>query len=83
MKSGQMMTGTRQKWILDSGVSQHMTYNKKFLKDYQEFDVPKSVGLGDGRTMEAYRSGQVKISVETTQGRQMKLTWVEFFMFQN
>ena len=49
-----------------------MTSNKKLLKDDQGFDAHQSVRLGDGRTVEAYRPGQVKINVQTAHGRQMK-----------
>jgi hypothetical protein len=71
MTTGQVPSETSHTWILDSGASRHMTADKKLLKDYRKFDVPESVRLGDGRTVEAYGSGQVKITVETAPGKQL------------
>lgn len=43
------------KWFIDSGASSHMTWKGELLSNYEEFDVPEKVRLGDGRTVEAYR----------------------------
>ena len=69
--TGQVTSGINCNWILDSGASRHMTADKNVLKDYYRFDVPESVKLGDGRTVEAYGSGLVRITVETGQGKQL------------
>lgn len=66
-----MSAETSQHWILDSGASRHMTSNKKLLTDYRKFDIPETVRLGDGRTVEAYDSGQVRITVETNHRKQL------------
>ncbi len=46
-------TPSQEKWIVDSGATSHMTFQKDLLHDYQEFDVPEKVGLGDGRIVDA------------------------------
>ena len=47
-------------WIIDSGASKHMTFNRDVLRYYQEFETPEPVGLGDGRTVSALGTGKVK-----------------------
>ena len=56
------LTTTPEKWIIDSGASSHMTQNKKFLVDYEEFKEPQKISLGDGRTVEALGRGNVHFS---------------------
>ena len=53
-----------------------MTFNKRLLINYQKFDVPETVKLGDGRTVEAYGSGRVKIIIETSHGKQLTIHMV-------
>ena len=48
-------------WIIDSGASQHMTFQGKILYSYKEFETPEPVGLGDGHTVSALGSGKVKV----------------------
>ena len=67
--TGQPEGDLRQYWIVDSGASRHMTSNRKLLTDYCKFDVPETVKLGDGRSVEALGSGRVRISVETSRGK--------------
>ena len=47
-------------WIIDSGASRHMTYQRNVLRRYKEFTNPELVGLGDGRTVKALGTGDVK-----------------------
>ena len=50
------MTGvsqTQKKWIADSGATSHITYQKHLLNNYQEFDKPEKVGLGDRGVVDA------------------------------
>ena len=56
-------------WIIDSGASRHMTFQKELLRDYREFKTPQSVGLGDGHTVEALGAGRVKITTEVRGGK--------------
>ena len=34
----------KDKWIIDSGASRHMTFQEDILRDYKEFETPKNVG---------------------------------------
>ena len=40
-------------WIVDSGASSHMTQRKELLVNYEEFDKPQKVSMGDGHMVEA------------------------------
>ena len=48
-------------WIIDSGASRHMTFQGEILYNYNEFETPEPVGLGDGRIVSALGSGKVKV----------------------
>jgi len=41
-------------WIIDSGATQHMTFEKDCLSDYVEFKQPCVVNLGDNCSILAY-----------------------------
>lgn len=47
-------------WIIDSGASRHMTFRSDVLRRYKEFEKPEQFGLGDGRTVEALGTGDIK-----------------------
>ena len=49
------------RWLVDSGASGHMTYEKELLTDYKKFEKLEKVGLGDGRTVDAVGIGNVEI----------------------
>ena len=49
------------KWLVDSGASSHMTWNQKLLMDYEEFEIPEEVRLGDGRTVDAVGVGNIHV----------------------
>ncbi len=51
-------------WIVDSGATSHMTCLRELLGDYQEFDTPEKVSLGDGRTLNALGKGTAKVTVQ-------------------
>ena len=44
-------------WIIDSGATQHMTYERNNLSEYVEFKRPCRVNLGDNRVILAYGKG--------------------------
>lgn len=50
-------------WIIDSGASSHMTPVKEILVDYEEFEKPQMVCLGDGQTVEAFGRGNVHLTM--------------------
>ena len=54
---------SQEKWIVDSGATSHMTYQKHLLHDYREFDKPEKVGLGDGRVVDAVGTGSVCLTM--------------------
>ena len=56
-------------WIIDSGASRHMTFQKELLHGYKEFETPKPVGLGDGH-VEALGAGRVKIITKLRRGKE-------------
>ena len=51
-------------WLVDSGASSHMTWDKRLLTNYQEFVTPEKVGLGDGRTVDALGVGDIHLRME-------------------
>ncbi|XP_046845591.1 uncharacterized protein LOC124439411 [Xenia sp. Carnegie-2017] len=48
-------------WIIDSGATQHMTYDLEGLCNYVEFKQPCLVNLGDNRSILAYGKGTYKV----------------------
>ena len=52
-------------WLIDSGASSHMTYQRGIFADYHEFEQSEKVGLGDGRTVDAVGVGKVYIQVRS------------------
>ena len=60
--------GKRSDWIIDSGASCHMTWEKELFHEYKEL-LGSTVKLGDGRTVEAMGEGTVKVSVYRGDGK--------------
>ena len=50
-------------WWIDSGASQHMTFEKKGLRDYVEFKDPRRVKLADNSILLAYGKGSLRFSI--------------------
>ena len=46
-------------WIIDSGATSHMTFQKELLRNYKEFSTPEKIGFGDGRVVNALGSGSI------------------------
>ena len=55
-------------WIVDSGASRHMTWDRGQLDDYRTMDKPELVRLGDNHVVEAQGIGNVGISVVLDDG---------------
>ena len=52
------------KWLIDSGASSHMTWERSILTNYVEFKKAQKVGLGDGRTVDAVGIGNVHVNMQ-------------------
>ena len=51
------------RWLIDSGASRHMTNHKDQLSDYQQFNEKELVILGDGKKLEAFGKGNIKLQL--------------------
>ena len=49
-------------WIIDSGATSHMTWDKDLLENYKAFSSPEDVRLGDSHILKAYGIGTVRIN---------------------
>ena len=55
-------------WIIESGATQHMTYEKNRLVNYVEFKQPRKVNLGDDRTIHALGKGTYNLVADLGNG---------------
>ena len=62
---------TQNDWIIDSGASQHMTFECSVLHNYKNFEAPEPVGLGDGHTVSAVGVGKVKVITQLYNGERV------------
>lgn len=46
-------------WVADSGASSHMTYNKKWLRNYEEFEEPIKVRMANHSSIDALGIGDI------------------------
>ena len=53
----------KDKWLVDSGASSHMTQDKELLSDYREFEKSEKVELGDGHVVNAVGIGKVRVNM--------------------
>ena len=56
-------------WIIDSGASRHMTWDRGHLEDYRTLDNPELVRLGDNHVVEGEGIGNVRVRVVLEDGR--------------
>lgn len=63
-------------WIIDSGATSHMTANKDIILDYDEFDEPHPIILGDGKPVAAYGEGRIPFSTDEFSGTLESVLWV-------
>lgn len=63
-------------WIIDSGASNHLTPYREFLSDYEEFETPHSIIIGDGNSLQAYGQGKVPFESEEFEGTILNVLWV-------
>jgi len=69
-------------WIIDSGCTGHLINNENYFSECEELKEPVDVMLGDGRTLQASKFGQVDIIVEV-EGRQMNITLTNVLYVQH
>ena len=50
-------------WYIDSGASQHMSYDKEMMVDYVHFENPQKVRLGDNRVVQALGKGNIWLDI--------------------
>ena len=58
-RSFMAVQGDISTWISDSGASVHICPIFKWMSDYEEFDRPIDIGLGNQSTMQAYGAGNI------------------------
>ena len=61
-------------WIVDSGASSHMTQRKELLVNYEEFDKPQKVSMGDGHMVEACGKGDIQFMMIFEKDRSKRVT---------
>ena len=55
-------TLSREDWVLDSGCTRHMTYDRSLFKDYEHYRG--SVTLADGKSVDAMGRGSIILPIE-------------------
>ncbi|GMG39212.1 unnamed protein product [Aspergillus oryzae] len=60
-------TKSSDKWLVDSGATQHMTYSKEYMQNYKKMS-PVDVHLADDGVVQAVGSGDIVMSMKTPQG---------------
>ena len=56
-------------WWIDSGATQHMTFQKDDIENYTTFKAPLKVKLADDSTVNSYGKGQVRLSLSSEDGK--------------
>lgn len=76
MVSEVTVTKKEKGWIIDSGASEHMTYDRSSFSEYYEYEIPKHVRYGNNNKGEVAGIGniQVKSLVGYKQVRYITLT---------
>ena len=61
-------------WVIDSGASSHMTWDRSQLKDYKSLDKPEPIKLGDDHVLNAVGIGTVHLTLTLENGSTSKCT---------
>ena len=69
MSTGRPTADTADYWIVDSGATCHMSNKRVIYADFQNFQKPRSVTLGDGHSLEATWQGTVRLEVKLPSGK--------------
>ena len=57
------LPSSKEKWLLDSGASSHMTRNRDLFIEYEDLKTSENVGVGDGRVLTAVGIGSIKLDM--------------------
>lgn len=69
--------GKDHRWLLDSGATKHMTFQRELLQDYVAFSKPQKVMLGNDSMVEAHGSGTVKLRLRLKNGKEFEIPMLE------
>ena len=61
-------------WIVDSGASSHIMQRKELLVNYEEFDKPQKVSMGDSHMVEAFGKGDIRFTMTLENDRPKTVT---------
>ena len=73
----------KDRWIVDSGASSHMTNLRNNLCNFVMFEKPELVALGDGKTVEAVGVGDVKVNMLLKSGKSRLFTFMKCLFVPN
>ena len=62
------------RWLIDSGASSHMCWNRDLFENFEEVKNPEYVGLGDGSSVSAIGRGNVRLNMIMEDGKSKKST---------
>ncbi|KAG5896038.1 hypothetical protein JTB14_011033 [Gonioctena quinquepunctata] len=50
-------------WYLDSGASQHMTFNRSWFKNYEKLNIKEYIVIGDGTRLAVEGRGSISVNI--------------------
>ncbi|KAG5885244.1 hypothetical protein JTB14_025941 [Gonioctena quinquepunctata] len=50
-------------WYLDSGASQHMTFNRSWFKNYEKLNIKEYIVIGDGTRLAVEGRGSIAVNI--------------------
>ena len=74
---GEVSSTKKEGWLIDSGASCHMTWDRTLLSNYSEFEKRQKVGLGDGASVDSHGVGNVRATMLFGKGRSSRATFTE------
>lgn len=72
MGDSHYVINTEEKWILDSGASEHMTLHREWFNTFRNFHEPTKVKIGDGTILNAIGEGNIDVLMQTQDGWKRK-----------
>lgn len=69
-------TTGKYSWIVDSGATSHMTSNRKWFDEFEAFDEPEPIVIGNGKQIAAYGQGKINFSSAGFSGWLESVLWV-------